>query len=168
MKTNIASKSHSKAAGCLAKQQPATTTSNSQIRIRKTYAGISKTSCSTRTILRRAKAKGQPYHIIHFDGHGAFLNMEKLFRTWKKNTDEEMMKQMAELLKIDRDRFSLSSIYPRTPRRGDHGYLIIETDATVLVLNACRSSYANPLSAPATDKPAEGDPHAHRYVHLAR
>ncbi|MFV9629482.1 MAG: hypothetical protein ACNYWM_00140 [Methanosarcinales archaeon] len=24
-------------------------------------------------VLRRAKAEGQPYHIIHFDGHGAFL-----------------------------------------------------------------------------------------------
>lgn len=133
-------------------------------------------------VLRRAKAEGQPYHIIHFDGHGAFLNMEKLFRAWKKNTNEEMMKQMAELLKIDRDRFSPTAIYPRTPRQGDHGYLIfenpqsefnyrmvdgqelgkllVETDATVLVLNACRSSYANPLNAPATDKPADGDPHA--------
>jgi TPR repeat protein len=133
-------------------------------------------------VLRRAKAEGQPYHIIHFDGHGAFLNMEKLFRAWKKNTNEEMMKQMAELLKIDHDRFSPTDIYPRTPRQGDHGYLIfenpqsefnyrmvdgqemgkllVETDATVLVLNACRSSYANPLNAPATDKPADGDPHA--------
>jgi tetratricopeptide (TPR) repeat protein len=132
-------------------------------------------------VLRRARDKGQPYHIVHFDGHGAFLNMEKLFRAWKKNTDEEMMKQMAELLKIDRDRFSPTAIYPRTPRQGDHGYLIfenpqsefnyrmvdgqelgkllVETDATVLVLNACRSSYANPLNAPAADKPADGDPH---------
>jgi tetratricopeptide (TPR) repeat protein len=133
-------------------------------------------------VLRRAKAKGQPYHIIHFDGHGAFLNMEKLFRAWKKNTDEEMMKQMAELLKIDHDRFSPTAIYPRTPGQGDHGYLIfenpqsefnyrmvdgqelgkllVETDATVLVLNACRSSYANPLSAPAAAKLVESDPHA--------
>jgi tetratricopeptide (TPR) repeat protein len=132
-------------------------------------------------VLRRAKAEGQPYHIIHFDGHGAFLNMEKLFRAWKKNTDEEMMKQMAELLKIDHDRFSPTAIYPRTPGQGDHGYLIfenpqsefnyrmvdgqelgkllVETDATVLVLNACRSSYTNPLNAPATDT-ADGDPHA--------
>jgi tetratricopeptide (TPR) repeat protein len=132
-------------------------------------------------VLRRAKAEGQPYHIIHFDGHGAFLNMEKLFSAWKKNTDEEMMKQMAELLKIDHDRFSPTAIYPRTPRQGDHGYLIfenpqsefnyrmvdgqelgkllVETDATVLVLNACRSSYTNPLSAPAADKTADGDPH---------
>jgi len=133
-------------------------------------------------VLRRAKAKGQPYHIIHFDGHGAFLNMEKLFRAWKKNTDEEMMKQMAELLKIDHDRFSPTAIYPRTPRQGDHGYLIfenpqsefnyrmvdgqelgkllVETDATVLVLNACRSAHANSLNAPDTAKPADGDPHA--------
>jgi tetratricopeptide (TPR) repeat protein len=132
-------------------------------------------------VLRRAKAEGQPYHIVHFDGHGAFLNMEKLFRAWKKNTDDEMMKQMAELLKIDHDRFSPTAIYPRTPGQGDHGYLIfenpqsefnyrmvdgqelgkllVETDATVLVLNACRSSYTNPLNAPATDT-ADGDPHA--------
>jgi len=133
-------------------------------------------------VLRRAKAKGQPYHIIHFDGHGAFLNMEKLFRACKKNTDEEMMKQMAKLLKIDHNRFSPTAIYPRTPRQGDHGYLIfenpqsefnyrmvdgqelgkllVETDATVLVLNACRSAHANPLSAPDTTKSADGDPHA--------
>jgi len=28
-------------------------------------------------VLRDAKAKGQPYHIVHFDGHGAYLETDK-------------------------------------------------------------------------------------------
>ena len=34
-----------------------------------TFEQLSKT-------LRNAKAQGKPYHIVHFDGHGGYLNTE--------------------------------------------------------------------------------------------
>lgn len=105
-----------------------------------TFEQLSKT-------LRNAKANGKPYHIVHFDGHGGYLN-----------TDTS---KPAEWLR------SLSSIMLGGLRDGSHGYLffehpkpdannensqlvdgptlgklLAETDTPVLILNACRSAHA--------------------------
>lgn len=102
-------------------------------------------------VLRKAKAQGEPYHIIHFDGHGAFFDAE------------------------DRD----ASLFLSPPRDGAHGYLVFENSAieenrhyvdgaglgkllwetgvSVLVLNACRSAHAEP--------PAQPEPAGTRDVH---
>ncbi len=106
-----------------------------------TFEQLSKT-------LRNAKANGKPYHIVHFDGHGGYLN-----------TDTS---KPSEWLR------SLSSIMLGGLRDGSHGYLffehpkpdannensqlvdgpslgklLAETDTPVLILNACRSAHAD-------------------------
>jgi tetratricopeptide (TPR) repeat protein len=112
--------------------------------------------------LREAKARGEPYHILHFDGHGAYIE-----------TPEEV--SAADILR------RLMPLMLSGPRQGSHGYLLfenakaqdnvelvdgptlgkllVETDVPVLVLNACRSAHAeaeNPKSQ--TPKPQEASP----------
>jgi nucleoside phosphorylase len=105
-------------------------------------------------VLRDAKAKGKPYHIVHFDGHGAYLESAK-------DALERIMEHLGMLV------FG-------SPREGTHGYLIfenskaeqngelidgpslgnllVETDVPVLILNACRSAHAD-----IQEKPIETD-----------
>jgi tetratricopeptide (TPR) repeat protein len=96
--------------------------------------------------LRRAKAEGLPYDVVHFDGHGMYVDLR------------DMARRDIELL--DRPR----------ARTGPHGYLLFEnseltdknefvdgpslgsllaeTDVPVLILNACRSAHAEPPLVP--------------------
>jgi len=114
--------------------------------------------------LRQAAADGDPYHILHFDGHGAFLDMGELFAEWEGKTEDETAQLLASLLGIDPIRFSPRTIYPAEPREGERGYLLFEnpdsavnvrfvdgpqlgallaeTGVPLLVLNACRSGRA--------------------------
>jgi len=115
-----------------------------------TFEQLSKT-------LRNAKADGKPYHIVHFDGHGGYLN-----------TDED---KPAEFLR------GLMPLFLSGPRDGSHGYLffehpkpdaknensqlvdgptlgklLAETDTPVLILNACRSAHADIQEKPDVEK----------------
>jgi tetratricopeptide (TPR) repeat protein len=129
--------------------------------------------------LRHAKAEGRPYHVVHFDGHGMFLDLEKLFDA-QAAQGEEAEELPDALADFDPRRFSPRSVYPREPREGSRGYLafenpqgrhnlrlvdgpelgalLVEAGVPVLVLNACRSAHAEP---PATPEEAreERDPH---------
>jgi hypothetical protein len=114
-----------------------------------TFAQLSKT-------LLAAKERGEPYDIVHFDGHGAYVDA-----------------QQANLINI------LAGLIPHllagSPSRpGSHGYLLfenpelkdntelvdgpalgkllVEADVPVLILNACRSAHAVPLEAPDVGK----------------
>ncbi len=93
--------------------------------------------------LRQARDRGEPYHVVHFDGHGAYGEAQNL--------------DPARLLSA--------------ARAGEHGYLVfenpevednsqlidgptlgqllVETGTPVLVLNACRSAYVESPGAPA-------------------
>ncbi len=96
--------------------------------------------------LRHAKAEGKPFHIVHFDGHGAYL----------KNSDPQVASTI------------LSGHMPlvmTSKNDGENGYLLFEnsenmqnielkdgtaigkllneTGVSVLVLNACRSAHAD-------------------------
>jgi len=93
-------------------------------------------------ILRRAKANGKPYHIVHFDGHGGYVNAAQSG--------------------------SHSRLLFENPVAGDNrqlvdgtalGKLLAETGVPVLVLNACRSAYANPPPAPVAAESNGDDPH---------
>jgi tetratricopeptide (TPR) repeat protein len=109
--------------------------------------------------LERAHRDGEPYHVVHFDGHGDFLD-----------ASEDHSGSGA----VSRHRYG-------SHRPGRHGYLLFE-DATapdnvrlvdgpelggllaragvsVLVLNACRSAYAEAPSAP-EESDATADVHA--------
>lgn len=96
-------------------------------------------------VLQEAKARGEPYHIVHFDGHGAYLQ-----------SDEGILEQILA---------QLGALVFTTPRAGTHGYLLfenpkaegnaelvdgpalgkllVESDVPVLALNACRSAHAD-------------------------
>lgn len=104
--------------------------------------------------LRRAKKDGQPYHILHFDGHGMYAEVEP----------QNNLSQIVS---------GLSPLTLNAPRSGKHGYLLfenpqveenvqlvdgatlgklmVETEARLLVLNACQSAFAEapiqPLNA---------------------
>ena len=102
-------------------------------------------------VLSAAKAAGSPYHVVHFDGHGVYLNEDVV-----ANAAGEFDPAMPSLVS--------------PPRPGAHGYLIFEdpgpsgsqqlvdgpvlgrllADAgvPVLVLNACRSAHADLVTAP--------------------
>jgi tetratricopeptide (TPR) repeat protein len=112
-------------------------------------------------VLRRAKEAGRPYHIVHFDGHGLYL-------------DEAGAGDLAAL------RQQLSHLLLSGLRHGAHGYLafenpsvtenmqlvdgpslgrlLVETDVSFLILNACRSAHADPLDQP---EPKAGDGNTH-------
>jgi hypothetical protein len=109
-------------------------------------------------VLRAAKDAGQPYHVVHFDGHGLY---------------EEVVEPsaVAEILK------KLSPLLLSGPRAGAHGYLafenpqmeenlqladgpalgklLVETGVPVLVLNACRSAHAEAPEAPTPTPPPQ-------------
>ena len=117
-------------------------------------------------VLRLAKDQEQPYHIVHFDGHGMYADLEagKTASEW------------------------LASLIPFLlggPRKGSHGYLLfenpdhehnvqpidgptlgsllVETDVPILVLNACRSAHADPKQTPEASA-ASGIEDAHAKV----
>ena len=111
-------------------------------------------------LLTAAKAAGTGYHVVHFDGHGVYLDPAAAAGSSP----------------------GALSLAPRRP--GAHGYLEFEdklvdgpelgrvlADAGVptLVLNACRSAHADLVGAPATVT-AEADAHrrAQAYGSLAQ
>jgi tetratricopeptide (TPR) repeat protein len=118
-------------------------------------------------VLGEARERGEPYHVVHFDGHGAWLDAEQA-------TAAEAGGEFA-----NKNVFSLVS----PPRPGSHGYLVFEDPGVgggrqlvdgpalgqllagagvpVLVLNACRSAHAGLVTAP---QEAGADQDAHRRV----
>ncbi|MFP5286467.1 MAG: CHAT domain-containing protein [Thermoanaerobaculia bacterium] len=109
-------------------------------------------------VLREAHRRGEPYHVVHFDGHGTF-------------TEIKSPGALGALLG------RLTSIVLAGQREGKHGYLwfenpqledkgdlvdgtslgklLADTGVPVLVLNACRSAHTEP-----SPKPAAEDPHS--------
>ena len=111
-------------------------------------------------VLREAHRKGEPYHVVHFDGHGTYREVAE-------------PGGVAALLR------GLSAVVLAGAREGKHGYLFFEnpeleangelidgtslgkllaaTEVPVLVLNACRSAHTEPAPAP---EAAAADPHS--------
>jgi hypothetical protein len=99
-------------------------------------------------VLRAAKTAGNPYHVVHFDGHGTYEEVNNLASV----------------------RRALSSLMLSGVRSGAHGYLLFEnpaveqnlqlvdgptlggllaeTQVPVLVVNACRSAHAEASGSP--------------------
>jgi len=113
--------------------------------------------------LRTAKAAKRPYHIVHFDGHGVFLDLAGALRNGKEHMNGQARALLASLVPLNPHRFSPKAIYPHVPRDGGRGYLVFENPSTdhnlrfvdgpelgsllaatgirALVLNACRSGH---------------------------
>ncbi|HEV7671577.1 MAG TPA: tetratricopeptide repeat protein [Thermoanaerobaculia bacterium] len=120
--------------------------------------------------LREAHREGKPYHVVHFDGHGAYLEVEEPKDPGESGGFGALLRQ-------------LSPMVLGGPRAGKHGYLWFEnprledngelvdgtsvgkllaaTGVSVLVLNACRSAHADPALAPDSNAALEAsDPHS--------
>jgi CHAT domain-containing protein len=82
--------------------------------------------------LREAKDRDEPYHVVHFDGHGAYGESRQ-----RKGEHGYLMFENAAL---DRNLEPVGG-----PALGG---LLAETNVPVLVLNACRSAHADPPAAP--------------------
>ena len=72
-------------------------------------------------VLREAQAAGEPYHLVHFDGHGV----------WSGHGYLEFESQVFE---GNRQLVGGQAL----------GNLLAETGVAALVLNACQSAYADP------------------------
>ncbi|SNT63532.1 Tetratricopeptide repeat-containing protein [Asanoa hainanensis] len=105
-------------------------------------------------VLHQAYDAGRPFHVVHFDGHGTYLPSTRL--------------RAAEGVSVGQAMYGLLS----PAREGSHGYLLFEDPTTtsnqqlvdgpalgallartgvgVLVLNACRSAYAEAAERPRT------------------
>ena len=114
------------------------------------------TFAQLRRVLEAAKEAGEPYQVVHFDGHGAWLDAQAAGGDIPAEG-------------FSRDVFSLVS----PPRSGAHGFLVFEdpdtpgkpqlvdgpalgalladTGVGVLVLNACRSAHADLATQPETE-----------------
>jgi hypothetical protein len=106
--------------------------------------------------LTQAHAAGRPFHVVHFDGHGTYLPSSRLAAGGGVAVGAAMYGLLSPL------------------REGSHGYLLFEdptaadnqqlvdgpalgallagTGVGVLVLNACRSAYAEAAERPRTDQ----------------
>lgn len=122
--------------------------------------------------LRQAADAGRPYHVVHFDGHGAYLDLNTLQTEKDAEPTTVASAGGGGQITVSPLRYGISVAGP--VRDGPHGYLVFEDPGTganqqlvdgpsmgrlltatgvpVLVLNACRSAWAE---APA--RPAEPD-----------
>src|SRR5580658_7609553 len=96
-------------------------------------------------VLREAHDSGEPYHLVHFDGHGV----------WSEHGYLEFENQI-----LDGNRQLVGG-----PALGN---LLAETGVGALVLNACQSAYAEPPSQPVTVAPDNPRQETRAYGSLAQ
>ncbi len=82
-------------------------------------------------VLRQAKEEGRPYHVVHFDGHGAYG--ETASRTERHGYVLFERELGGEAVPVDGSTL---------------GGLLAEARVPILVLNACRSAHAEPAAQP--------------------
>jgi tetratricopeptide (TPR) repeat protein len=127
-------------------------------------------------VLRAAKDAGRPYHVVHFDGHGTWLDLAEL----GIEPDAAGGGGGGVGLALPQDKYGVSAAGP--VRTGQHGYLLFEdpdstenqqlvdgptlgrlltdTGVPVLVLNACRSAYTEAAEKPLAEASnAQAGPH---------
>jgi tetratricopeptide (TPR) repeat protein len=130
-----------------------------------TFAQLSK-------VLHQAADAGRPYHVVHFDGHGTYLDLTGLADDGEDGEASEASGPSGGGIggvEVSPLRYGVSVAGP--VREGPHGYLIFEDPAApgnqqladgpalgrlltaagvpVLVLNACRSAWAEAPARPA-------------------
>ncbi len=108
-------------------------------------------------VLREAKAKGTPYHVVHFDGHGVYgrpstLKIAPSSRVFRADGPQGFLL------------FESDQAERRELIHGSQlGDLLVQNDVPLLVLNACRSAHAeqhhgqDAAEADAPAQPAAGD-----------
>ncbi len=122
-------------------------------------------------VLHEAADAGQPYHILHFDGHGTYVDVTDL----AEDGGGAASSGDGAGIRVSPLRYGLS--VAGAVRAGEHGYLIFEdpdgranqqlvsgpmlgrllaaTGVPVLVLNACRSAYTEASPRPGAAQTAD-------------
>lgn len=97
-------------------------------------------------VLHQAKARGQPYHIVHFDGHGVYEEVSRL---------ADWLKRLSPLILGAGGKHGF--LVFENPLNKDNvqyvdgatlGKVLTDNDTPVLILNACRSAFADPPQQP--------------------
>ncbi|NJL40005.1 MAG: CHAT domain-containing protein [Leptolyngbyaceae cyanobacterium SM1_4_3] len=90
--------------------------------------------------LQQAKVQGKPYHVVHFDGHGVFL--DAVAETSGTSPDPKNMRGYLIFENPDYQK----------KQEWIHGKLLgkvlVDSDVPLLILNACRSAHAEALEQP--------------------
>ncbi len=105
--------------------------------------------------LRQAKAAGQPYHIVHFDGHGGYFDAAPKGGGLSRQMFGGARPGKHGYLAFENPKLEENLEWVDGPSLGK---LLVEAAVPVLVLNACRSARADPQEKPEADPNA--DPHA--------
>jgi hypothetical protein len=127
-------------------------------------------------VLHAAHDAERPYHVVHFDGHGTWLDLADLAVESDPAADGGGLGGSGGV-GVSPLRYQVPVAGPVRP--GQHGYLLFEdpdsaenqqladgptlgrllaaTGVPVLVLNACRSAYAEALDPPADTSESETD-----------
>jgi len=96
-------------------------------------------------VLRAAQARGKPYHIVHFDGHGLYREGRTVQERFSPLTFAEEHGEKHGYLAFENPALEDNI----DPVGGTAlGKLLVETGVPVLVLNACRSAHAEAAEAP--------------------
>jgi tetratricopeptide (TPR) repeat protein len=105
-------------------------------------------------VLHAAKDAGQPYHVVHFDGHGMYEDLHARYSgQLPQNPRGYLMFENTD------HRHSAQPV----PVNGKLiGQALCQADVPLLVLNACRSAHTEP---PPTPKSAEEEADVHMSVH---
>jgi tetratricopeptide (TPR) repeat protein len=136
-------------------------------------------------VLHEAADAGRPYHVVHFDGHGTYLDLTDLQPSDDDDGADSPISGGGSAhngvrvagVEVSPLRYGISVAGP--VRAGQHGYLIFEdpgsrsnqqlvdgptlgrlltaTGVPVLVLNACRSAYTEASPRPGEPDPQPGD-----------
>ncbi|MBT7096760.1 CHAT domain-containing protein, partial [Candidatus Poribacteria bacterium] len=136
--------------------------------------------------LRAAHTRGEPFHVVHFDGHGTHTDLHDLFEQWEEMAREALDRHVEDTAGTANPRRytpgSLHLFYPHTARPGNRGYLVFENAGVnaiprmvdgdelgallhgagvpILILNACRSDRSDGASASDAVGSGEGDAEA--------
>jgi hypothetical protein len=89
-------------------------------------------------VLRLANAAGDPYHVVHFDGHGTYEDLNARYAG-------EPPKNLRGYLAFENAAFGGNRELVHGTILGS---LLAETAVAVLVLNACRSAHAETIATP--------------------
>jgi tetratricopeptide (TPR) repeat protein len=121
-------------------------------------------------VLRQAADAGRPYHVVHFDGHGTYLDLTSVQDTQTAGQSGAGARQGGSGGGVGVSPLRYGVSVAGEVRPGQHGYLIFEdphsptnqqltdgpalgrlltaTGVPVLVLNACRSAFTEAQSRP--------------------
>ncbi|MHB8117270.1 MAG: CHAT domain-containing protein [Methanothrix sp.] len=105
-------------------------------------------------VLRKAKDEGKPYHVFHFDGHGTYADLggSAGFGRVNRNTfASERPGQCGYLLFENPRQEENIELVDGTSL----GNLLREAEVPILVLNACRSAYAESPNEPTSAQDAK-------------